>query len=147
MRARSFDHGSAKLGRACLLIAATALSLLACGAADHAVTQGSAEAGAAPAQVSSGVNVCPHFEGSLVMPQRIGPTESAQIAVRASDPDAADSLLVFAWSAPSGSFSADDKPVTSYTCGELGTEQLTVTARDGHDCIDELKINVECVAN
>ncbi len=123
------------------------LWLLACGSAEHAVIPEPAEAGADQAEVSSGVNVCPLFTGSLVMPQRIAPGESTEIMVRVTDPDAPDSQLVLAWSAASGTFSASDKPMTTYRCVEPGTQQLTCTAKDKPGCVSELDIDVECVSN
>jgi len=77
----------------------------------------------------------------------IRPDESSLISVRATDPDAADSRLVFAWSAPSGSFDPSDKPVTRYRCFDLGEQQLVVTVRDRHDCTSTLIVTVQCVAN
>jgi hypothetical protein len=81
------------------------------------------------------------------MPQRIAPGESTEIMVRVTDPDAPDSQLVLAWSAASGTFSASDKPMTTYRCVEPGTQQLTCTAKDKPGCVSELDIDVECVSN
>ena len=123
------------------------LCALACGSGDH-TTVPELDAGAdAEAEIHSGVNVCPRFDGTLVMPQRIAPEESSLITVSASDPDAPDSQLTFSWSAPSGRFSASDESVTSYRCDRVGVEQLTVSARDRRGCASELKIDVECIAN
>ncbi len=129
------------------LLTCAGLWLLACGGADHVSVPEPPDADAGPTKVNSDVNVCPVFGGSLVMPQRIGPSEAALIIVRASDPDSADSSLIYAWSAASGTFSANDRPVTNYRCSEPGTESLTVTAKDAHGCISSLTIDVECVAN
>ncbi len=81
------------------------------------------------------------------MPQRLAAGQSATIVVRATDPDAPDSQLVFAWSAASGSFSSSDKPTTSYRCAELGTQRLICTATDRVGCVSSLKLDVECAAN
>jgi len=120
--------------------------VLACGTADH-VTVPPASDGDAGTSVASAVNLCPRFDGSLVLPQHILPTQSAMLAVMASDPDGADSQLVFAWSAPSGVFSERDKPVTNYKCSKLGQEQLTITAADHQGCSSTLTIGVVCIAN
>ena len=122
-----------------------ALCVLACGSGEHTQVPPSVDADAGTS-ISSGVNVCPYFEDSLVLPQRIAPRESAFIAVRATDPDAADSQLVFRWSATSGTFSAGDKPVTNYSCLKLGAEQLTVTVTDRQGCSSDLTIGVQCIA-
>lgn len=145
MRKQDPSRHPAQLARSILAIA-TSLGVLACGAADHAPEPEPA-ASADPTEVQSGVNVCPRFDGSIVMPKRIAPDEASVITVSATDPDAPDSLLVFSWSAPSGSFSSSDKPVTIYRCTRVGVEQLTVVARDRRGCTAELKIDVECVAN
>jgi hypothetical protein len=121
--------------------------LLACGGGDQVQVPERADAGNEQAQVNSGVNVCPVFAGSLVMPQRIGPGQKSNIAVRATDPDAPDSELIFAWSAASGSFSASDKPMTSYRCADSGSQRLTFTATDRIGCVSSLNIDVECVAD
>jgi hypothetical protein len=125
---------------------ASALYVFSCGAGDQTVVP-EASAGGEGAEVASGVNVCPQFEGSLVMPQRIHPEQASVIAVRASDPDAADSQLVFAWTATGGTLNPSDKSVTVYHCAQPGQEQLTVTATDRQGCVSDLTIAVECIAN
>ena len=133
--------------RACQLVTSAALWLFGCGSADHVLVPSQQEPDASRADVSSAVNVCPVFGGSLVMPQRIRPNESSSITVRVTDPDAPSAQLVFQWSAPSGSFSASDESVTTYRCGELGSIVLTMTARDRVGCVSQQRIDVECVAN
>jgi hypothetical protein len=124
----------------------TVFCVIGCGGAEHQKIPPVAEAEAGT-QVASGVNVCPRFEGSLILPQRIRPGETAVVAVRVSDPDAADSQLVFAWTATSGTFSASDSSVTNYDCSEIGSEQLTFSAVDRQGCSSSLTIAVECIAN
>jgi hypothetical protein len=123
------------------------LWLFGCGSGEHAIIPEPVEASADPAEVSSGVNVCPVFAGSLVVPQRITLGETSVLAVRVTDPDAPDSQLIFAWSAASGSFSASDKPMTTYRCTELGSQELTLTVKDKPGCVSKLVIDVECVSN
>lgn len=130
-----------------MLVMSAALSLLGCGSADHVLVPPPEEPDASQADVSSGVNVCPVFGGSLIMPQRIRPGESASITVRVTDPDAPDAQLVFDWTASSGTFSASDKSVTTYRCDKVGTAELTVTAKDRAGCVSQQRISVECVAN
>ncbi|HYQ03179.1 MAG TPA: hypothetical protein VER96_31110 [Polyangiaceae bacterium] len=123
-----------------------ALGAAACGSSEHtevAQTDGGPE----QAEVASGVNVCPLFEGSLVMPQMVRVGENASISVHAKDPDGADSRLVFAWTASSGSFDPSDKSVTSYTCAESGVQELLITARDRPGCISSLTVLVQCIGN
>lgn len=129
------------------VLAGVGLWLLGCGSAEHSVIPEPEEAGADQAEVSSGVNVCPLFTGSLVMPQRIALGEASEIMVRVTDPDAPDSQLVLSWSAASGTFSASDNRMTIYRCGEPGTQRLTCTAKDKPGCVSTLNIDVECVSN
>ena len=144
MRNRSSLRRKAKHARS-LGASVAALCVLGCGAADRVDVPDAGDPNT-ETRVASGINVCPHFEGALILPQRIAPDESAFIAVRATDPDAADSLLIFAWSAMSGTFSSSDEPVTNYSCSKLGAEQLTVTAKDRLGCGSDLTISVECIA-
>jgi hypothetical protein len=143
MRNRSSSRSQAA---GSLIAIVGAACVLACGVADRVDVENTGDLGG-ETRITSGVNVCPHFEGSLILPERIAPSESAFIAVRATDPDAADSLLVFAWTALSGTFSASDEPVTNYSCSKLGTEQLTVTAKDDQGCSSDLTLPVECIAH
>jgi len=128
------------------LLSGAGLLLLSCGTADHLQIPPE-DAGESAADVKSAVNVCPVFGGSLVMPQRIPPDASSSIVVRVTDPDAPDSQLVFSWSAPSGSFSESDNPMTNYRCGQVGPVELMVTATDRVGCVSNLRIDVDCVAN
>jgi hypothetical protein len=129
------------------LAACAALFAFACGAGDHVAIPPVEADGGTETHIASGVNLCPHFDGSLLLPQSLHPNESAYVQVSASDPDAPDSQLVFSWSASSGAFSASDKPVTNYTCAKLGTAQLTVTAKDQQGCTADLNLFVACVSN
>jgi hypothetical protein len=144
MRDRSSFRRSARLERGAAAVASV-LCVLACGSGEHTQVPPSVDADAGTS-ISSAVNVCPYFEDSLILPQRIPPRESALVAVRATDPDAADSLLAFRWSATSGTFSVSDKPVTNYSCLKLGAAQLTVTVTDRQGCSSDLTIGVQCVA-
>jgi hypothetical protein len=123
-----------------------ALCALDCGTGEHVDVPETSSVDASTG-ISSGVNLCPYFQGSLILPQQLRPRESASITVRATDPDAADSQLVFSWSAASGTFSADDKPVTNYECSKLGTLPLTVTATDRQGCSIGLTLSVDCIPN
>ena len=143
---RSSSRQCARPGLNAICAALGALGLLSCGAADHAQVPPT-ESPDAGTQVASGVNVCPHFEGSLILPQRIRPSESALVAVRVSDPDGDDSQLVFTWSATSGAFSSSDKAVTDYSCSEVGLQQLTFKAQDRQGCSSDMTIAVECISN
>lgn len=133
--------------RSCVSAAFVGLCALACGSADHTQIPPPDDDAGREAQVGSGVNVCPHFDGSVVLPQRIGRDESAYVAAMATDPDAANAQLVFSWTAASGVFTVQDKPMTSYRCSRVGPEDLLVTAKDRQGCSSHLTIPVECIEN
>jgi hypothetical protein len=125
-----------------------ALWTLSCGTADHVAARPPPDQDAsADTQVASKVNVCPRFDGSLALPQKITPDQTAVLLVTASDPDGNDAQLVFTWSAPNGSFNPSDKPVTNYNCSKLGVQQLTISARDEQGCSSALSLSVECVGD
>lgn len=129
-----------------LALCALSVALAACGSADHPLPD-TPDASPEQAEVSSGVNVCPSFQGSLVMPGHVQVGDAAYIVVRASDPDAPDSSLTFAWSAAKGRFSSPDKAQTSYRCETPGVARLTVTATDRQGCESQLTLSVDCVTN
>jgi hypothetical protein len=146
MSARSPSHAKSPLAQSWLILAFGALCAVACGGGEHTDVPPSDNADA-DASVSSGVNVCPHFLDSLALPQRISSGQSAAIGVHATDPDGADSGLVYHWSATSGRFSPNDKAVTFFTCSKAGTTLLTVTATDPPGCAASLTLTVECVSS
>jgi len=120
--------------------------LLGCGAAEQT------DSGPGAPPESSGltdfdpaVNVCPHFEGSLILPQTVLEGEYAFIAVRATDPDADDLSLTYRWSAPSGEFSSPLEPTTEYRCAVGGVQPLTVVASDLRSCDVELQLDITCI--
>ena len=131
--------------RASRFALALACCSFACGTSTHSEVYVDNDAGN-DTQVASGVNVCPRIDGSWISPQRIRPGESANIVVRAVDPDLSDKL-VCEWRAARGTFNPSDDPVTSYSCSGLGTEPLTITVTDTHGCSSAMTISVECIAN
>jgi hypothetical protein len=98
-------------------------------------------------QIDPTVNVCPTFDASLVIPLDIPPKASAQIVVRATDPDGDSAAIIYDWTAPSGSFSNPNRSTTTYSCAALGPQALRVSALDERSCASSLVINVDCIAN
>jgi hypothetical protein len=90
-------------------------------------------------------NVCPIIESYLLIPQDIEPGETAEIKVRASDPDDRETALQFAWQATSGTFSNPALAETTYACAAPGTQFLTLRIRDARDCVRELGLEVTCL--
>src|SRR4051812_13625428 len=91
-------------------------------------------------------NVCPVFEASFVSPKLVRAEAPAFVAVRATDPDADDQRITYAWTATAGTFSEPALPATEYRCDELGDQVLTAVASDASDCGVAIHINVTCVA-
>jgi hypothetical protein len=126
------------------LICIGALASCGCGSGDQ--TDPAPASNAQPfVQVEPTINVCPVFSDSLVIPLDIGPGVTAEIAVRASDPHGNDASLIYDWSAPSGTFSEPDRPVTAYRCAALGQQALQVRALDLRGCTGSLLIDVNCI--
>lgn len=128
------------------VVAASFVLLLGCGSADQTRAARSDDEDNKLVDISPGLNLCPRFEGSIILPQTIPVAGTAFIAVRATDPDADDLDLKYAWSATSGEFSEPSESVTEYTCGEPGEQSLTVTALDAADCDVELHLDVTCLS-
>jgi hypothetical protein len=120
------------------------LLLQGCGAGDQTQVAMDDE----PEWQSAGIetNVCPIFEASFVSPKLVGADAPAFVAVRATDPDADDQRITYAWTATAGSFSEPTLPETEYRCHELGDQVLTAIARDASNCGVAIHINVTCVA-
>ena len=128
------------------VVAASFALLLGCGAADQTKAARSDDEENKLVDVTPGLNLCPRFEGSIILPQSIPVDGTAFIAVRAVDPDADDLDLAYSWSASAGEFSKPDESVTDYRCGEPGDQVLTVNARDTSDCDTELHLDVTCLS-
>ena len=97
-------------------------------------------------EVNPRINICPHFEGSFILPQSIPLDSSSFIAVRTVDPDGSASDLSFAWYAESGVFSAPARPTTEYRCVAQGEQTLTLVATDADLCDAWLHIDVTCLS-
>jgi hypothetical protein len=95
--------------------------------------------------VTENVNLCPHFEGSLVLPQTIPPETKAIVIVRGVDPDGDSAALTYEFSVSAGELSETVGPSTKYSCTELGPQVLTVVTKDAHDCHAKLDIDVTCM--
>ena len=117
--------------------------LLGCGSADQ--TRAVPPPDDSLLNVTENVNLCPHFEGSLILPQTIPPGVLAIVVVRAVDPDGNDAALTYDWSLTAGAFSETLGPSTKYSCTDLGPQVLTVVTKDAHDCHVSLDIGVSCL--
>ena len=125
--------------------AAASFVFLGCGAADQTRTAQGDDADML-VSVNPRINVCPHFEGSFILPQSIPIDSASFIAVRAVDPDGTDDELAYAWSADSGAFTAPERATTEYRCAAQGNQTLTLVATDADQCDAWLHIDVTCLS-
>jgi hypothetical protein len=93
--------------------------------------------------INGSFNQCPIITGATATPQAVAVGNSLELAATASDADMGDTVT-FAWSAPAGTFSAPATAMTSYTCTQGGTQNITLTISDGQ-CGDTMVIPVDCV--
>jgi hypothetical protein len=128
-----------------ILTSVVACAVFGCGASPQVDTPQSTDSKPLVA-FDPEINVCPVFEGMLVIPLDIPPNVPAQIIVKVTDPDGIDAALTYEWSAPSGNFSDPKSPITAYRCAELGPQALRVTAEDVVGCGRSTELNVSCVA-
>lgn len=91
-------------------------------------------------------NVCPKVTSSSVSPLTVAVGSVTNISAAGSDRD--NDPLSFAWTAPSGTFSAPGAASGTYTCASVGTQTLTVSVSDGptRGCTRSRTLSVTCVA-
>jgi hypothetical protein len=128
---------------ACCL-SASLVSLCGCSSTDRSGQ--AAEPDGQLLNVDQDFNVCPEFQGSIVLPQTIPLAQQAFVAVRAIDPDGDDSSLTYAWSATSGMLSDPTRAATHYDCRSAGAQILSVVTEDARNCHARLDIAVTCLA-
>lgn len=91
-------------------------------------------------------NVCPKVTSSSVSPLTVAVGSVTNISAAGSDRD--NDPLSFAWTAPSGTFSAPSAASGTYTCAAVGTQTLTVSVSDGptRGCTRSRTVTVTCVS-
>jgi hypothetical protein len=119
-------------------------ALLGCGANDHAQPSPTGE-GLVQLSFDRGLNECPEFTQSLIIPQAIRPRMSAEVVVIATDPDGLDSAIDYTWSASSGAFSDPKQPYTRYGCEATGRQLLRLDVVDALGCPARLALDVDCL--
>jgi hypothetical protein len=120
-----------------------ALLGLGCGAADS--TRLTREESTDVA-VDTGINTCPSFQFSMILPQALRPGEMASAVALATDPDSRSATIQYKWTATSGEFDAPNESMSRYSCNEVGSQTLSVTASDRDGCETSLDFSVECDA-
>jgi len=120
-----------------------ALLALACGAADS--TEAAREESPDVA-VDAGINTCPSFLFSMILPQAIREGEMASAVAFATDPDSSIAQIRYKWTATSGEFDDPNESFSQYACTASGAQTLSVTASDRDGCETSLNFSVECDA-
>lgn len=128
-----------------LALLGSAAICFACSASDQTRAKPEEEPEHEILNVAQDFNVCPHFEGSIVLPQTIPPGQQAVIVVRAVDPDGDDRALSYAWSATSGELSETTAGSTKYLCDETGPQIVSIVTTDARNCHVQLDIAVNCL--
>jgi len=92
-------------------------------------------------------NVCPKVTSTSVSPVTVQIGSFTTISAAATDRDS--DPLSFAWTAPSGTFSAPGAASGTYTCTNVGTQTLTISVSDGpaRGCTRSKTTTVTCVAS
>lgn len=122
-----------------------AAACFACSAADETRRVPDEGPEAQLLNVAQDFNVCPHFEGSLVLPQTIAPGQQAVIGVRGVDPDGEDAALTYDWSVTSGELMETGHGYAKYSCDETGPQIVSIVTTDARDCHVQLDIAVNCL--
>lgn len=118
---------------------------LACSASDESKKVPEDEPDAQELNVAQDFNICPHFEGSIVLPQTIAPAQEAVIVVRAVDPDGDDAKLSYAWSVSAGVLTETVGGSAKYLCNETGPQIVSIVTTDARNCHAQLDIAVNCL--
>jgi hypothetical protein len=120
-----------------------ALLGLGCGAAD---SNRLAREESTDVAIDTGINTCPSFQFSMILPRAIRPGEMASAVALATDPDSSNGAIRYKWTATSGEFDDPNESISQYACTEAGSQTLSVTASDRDGCETSLNFSVECDA-
>jgi len=95
-------------------------------------------------RVNGEFNVCAYLHKVVVSPLEIGVGYDIDVSAIAKDEE--DDDIEYRWSNDLGAFGDPTAQVTTYTCGEVGTHEITITITDdGEPCEDSWTVPVECV--
>jgi hypothetical protein len=94
--------------------------------------------------VNGTFNICPKVTSTTISPTTVAVGSAASLSATARDRD--NDPLTFAWTAPSGSFSAPGSSSTSYTCASAGVQTLTLSVDDGplRGCTRSATVMITC---
>jgi hypothetical protein len=89
------------------------------------------------------LNQCAQVDSYLMTPTSALVGEEVYLAAYAYDLE--DDAISFKWSAPAGTFSQAEWPVTYYRCDATGDQIITLMVSDNPGCVSIEEIPVTCV--
>jgi len=91
------------------------------------------------------VNTCAEITQAIVSP--LDTSIGNEIDLRAMGSDVDGDPVAYRWTGTGGSIDDPSAPLTTYTCGEVGQQSVTVAVSDDDFvfCVDELSVEVTCV--
>jgi hypothetical protein len=121
----------------------TALLALGCGSADasHFVQE---QEPSQEVAIDTGINTCPSFQFSMILPQALHKGETASVLALATDPELGAAAVHYKWTATSGVFDKPEDSFSQYACADAGPQVLSVTASDPDGCEKSLDFDVAC---
>ena len=88
------------------------------------------------------LNLCPVIDAVNASPAEVQVGSSIAVGAMAHD-DGLPSPLSYAWTTTSGTLSTAQGKTTTFTCTQVGSSTIAVTASDG-DCSDSSSVTVTC---
>ena len=93
------------------------------------------------------INTCAQLDFAVVMPLQTSVGNDLDLSATGSDED--DDPVAYRWTGTGGSIDDPSASTTTYTCGEVGEQTITIAVSDDdfEYCIDDLDVSVTCVDN
>ena len=94
-------------------------------------------------RVNGKFNICAQVAKVVVSPLQTSVGNDITLSAQAVDTEGDD--VTFEWTASGGSIADASAADTSYTCGEVGEQSITITVSDDPECMDDWTVAVTCV--
>ena len=97
-------------------------------------------------RVNGKFNICADLAKVVVSPLQTSVGNQIDLAAQGTDPEG--DAITYVWSATGGSIADSSAASTTYTCGEVGEQTITITISDDafEYCMDDWTVAVTCVA-
>ena len=91
------------------------------------------------------INTCAELLNAVVSPLQTSVGNDIDLTAMANDDD--DDPIAYLWTGTGGSIADPNAASTTYTCGEVGGHEITITVSDDdfEFCTDDLTVPVTCV--